>query len=170
LQKKHALQKKFVAVIGYPKSGKSTIIQSLSGCNNHSSHGPVMDTSVNLSVYVHTASPQENPRTTEAVFKEILRDVKKDPNSQGLVIAIQPTIRGKRLRMERMFELAKQDGFESYAFILEHPYLGERIGNFDNIESRVLTSDPDAKVFALDGRRFAILNAEAIKSLSRFPY
>jgi predicted kinase len=172
LQKKHALQKKFVAVIGYPKSGKSTIIQSLSGCKNHSYKGPVTDASVGLSIYVHAASPQENPKTTEAAFKIILRDVKKNINSQGLVTAIQPNAPNKRLLMETMFDLAKQAGFESYAFILEYPYSGRRLEPtlLNKIKSRVQESDSDARVLTLDGRRFAILNAEAIKSLSRFPY
>jgi len=171
MEQKPRLQKKFIAVIGYQKSGKSTIIQSLSGCNSHSSNGPVKDNSIGLSIYVHAASPQEYPQTTEAAFNKILLDVKTDKNSQGLVTAIQPNAPSKRLLMETMFNLAKQADFESYAFILEYPYDGRRLEPtlLYNIKSRVQESDSDAKVFTLDGRRFAILNADAIRSLSRFP-
>lgn len=171
LEQKHALQKKFIAVIGYPQSGKSTIIQALSGCKNHSYKDHITDDSVGLSIYVHASSLQENPQTAESDFKIVLQDVKKRLNSQGLVIAIQPNAPNKRLLMETMFDLARQAGFESYAFILEYPFDGERLKPtlLNKIKSRVQESDSDARVFTLDGRRFAVLNAEAIRSLSRFP-
>ncbi|MGD0801847.1 MAG: hypothetical protein ABR906_11070 [Terracidiphilus sp.] len=163
------MQKKFVAVIGYRKSGKSTIIRCLTGCENGSFIGEIHDKEVNLSIFVHAPSPQEHIKTDLKVFDNYLQEAKKGKHIQGLVFAIQPTLPNRRLSMEQMFSLARQRGFESYAFILEHPYKGERIRNFDNIKSRVLDVDPDAKIFALNGHRFAILNAEAIRSLSRLP-
>jgi energy-coupling factor transporter ATP-binding protein EcfA2 len=165
---------KFVAVIGKQKSGKSTIIQSLSGCNNHSSKELITDRSVNSSIYVHAPSPQEDPKTNEVVFSKILDKVLATGGCQGIVIAIQPTLPLRRLRMERMFEIAKKKGLESYAFIIEYPFdkkkSSGRIGNFEVIKKRISRSDPSASVVAIDGRRFASLNSEVIRSIARFPY
>jgi energy-coupling factor transporter ATP-binding protein EcfA2 len=175
LKRKDLWGKKFVAVVGYRNSGKSTIIQSLSGCKSHSYKGLITDSSVNLSVYVHAASPQEDPRTNEGAFTRILNRVKADASCQGLLIAVQPTLTRERLRMERMFEIARQAGLETYAFVIEFPFDKKRlaqggIGNFENIKERILKSDPKAKISSIDGRRFAILNSEAIRSIARFPY
>jgi predicted kinase len=164
------MRRKFVAVIGYRNSGKSTIIRSLTGCESRSFIGEVQDNEANLSIFVHAPSPQERGKVDKKVFENYLQKAKKGQRIQGLVFAIQPTIPNRRLSMEEMFSLARQGGFECYAFILEDPYKGKRIENFENIKSRVLDSAPDARVFALDGRRFAVLNAETIRSLSRLPY
>jgi predicted kinase len=163
------VRKKLVAVIGYGKSGKSTIIQSLTGCESRSFEGVVSDLADGQSIYVHTASPQEKPETDEERFKIILKQVVKDAAIQGLVIAIQPTMATARLRMEVMFQLAKKAGLLNYAFILDPPRNDASI-NFEYVSKRVLEGDPDASVFKLNGRRFAILNAEAIRALSRIPF
>ncbi len=164
------MQKKFVAVIGYRNSGKSTIVQSLTGCNNRSFIGYVEDKEANLSIFVHSTSPQEHPATNQAAFDRYLRNAKEKANLQGLVFAIQPTKPRRRLLMETMFNLAKQRGFECYAFILQPPYKNGEVMKFDEIRDRVLSGDSTAKIFALDARRFAVLNAEAIRSISRLPY
>jgi predicted kinase len=164
------MQKKFVAVIGYRKSGKSTIIRSLTGCESGSFVGEVRDVAAKLSVSVHAPSPQERGKTDKSVFDTHLQRCKRVHRIQGLISAVQPTVPSRRLSLEQMFGLAHQRGFESYAFILEHPYKGAKIRNFENIKDRVVNIDPDARVFALDGRRFAILNAEAIRSRCRIPF
>lgn len=175
MQLKIVARKKFIAVVGYPKSGKSTIIQSLSGCKNHSFKGLINDASAGVSIYVHAPSPQENPRTSERVFIKILDEVNKNLSCQGLLFAIQPTFAYKRLRMERMFEIACEKGFEGYAFVLEFPFAGggksSNIGKFKSIKQRILdSSNSKANVFAIDGRRFASLNSALIRSVARFPY
>lgn len=175
VERRRRVKKKFIAVVGYRKSGKSTIIQSLSGCHNHSFRGFITDHSINLSIYVHAPSPQERPSTDEAAFGKLLGRVATNKACQGLVIAIQPTLARERLRMERMFEMAREAGFESYAFVLEFPFndkkqAEKRIGNFENIKKRILDSDPETSVISIDGRRFASLNSEAIRSIARFPY
>ena len=164
------MRKKFVAVIGYRRSGKSTIIRSLTGCGSGAFVGEVCDNAANVSLFVHAPSPQEFGKTDEGAFDKFLQRCKRSQQIQGLVSAIQPTLPNRRLSLEKMFSLARQRGFESCAFILEHPYKGVRIGNFERIKERVLNTDPNARVFALDGRRFAILNAEAIRSLCRLPF
>ena len=163
------MRKKFVAVIGYGKSGKSTIIQSLTGCGNRGFTGIVEDLSENRSIYVHAASPQEQPRTDEPAFRRILQKVLRSATIQGIVIAIQPTEPNQRLSMDTVIGLAGQSSFESFAFVLDPPYNNATI-NFGFVRDRVLASDPNASVFRLDGRRFAILNSEAIRALARFPY
>jgi hypothetical protein len=77
--------------------------------------------------------------------------------------------------MERMFEFARQAGLETFAFVVEFPFNSKkssqkRIGNFENIKTRILESDPEARVSPVDGRRFASLNSAAIRSIARFPY
>ena len=163
------MRKKFVAVIGHGKSGKSTIIQSLTGCESRSFINVIEDRTTGLSIYVHAPSPQEHPQTDIKIFRDILQDILDDAKIQGIVIAIQPTCPTQRLSMEEMFEAAKNAKFESYAFILEPPY-GGRLTDFESVQKRVLANDKNAQVYKLDGRRFGILNAEAIRALSRLPY
>ena len=160
-------QKKFIAVIGYRRSGKSTIIQSLTGCKNHSFIGEVLDRELGVTIFVHAPSPQENPKTGEREFAAHLRKTATNRSALGVVIAIQPTLARRRLLMDKMLTLAFQQGFDCFAFILEHPYEGKRIGNVENIKQRILASAPNAKLYSLDGRRFAVLNAESIRALSR---
>jgi predicted kinase len=163
-------RKKFIAVVGYANSGKSTIIKSLTGCKDSSYIGLVQDREINLAMFVHAPSPQEHSATGEKEFINYLKNVKNESLILGMVIAIQPTLARKRIQMDLMFSLAAQYGFECYAFILEYPYnpyRGQKIGNFVNIRDRILKCDPNAKVFPLDGRRFALLNADSIRSLSR---
>jgi predicted kinase len=164
------MRKKFIAVIGYRRSGKSTIIRSLTGCESGTFVGEVRDAAAHLSIFVHAPSPQEFGKTDEGVFNEYLQRCKRRQQIQGLVSAIQPTFPSRRLSLEQMFSLASRHGFESYAFILEHPYKGGKIKNFERIKNRVLKIDSDARVLALDGRRFAILNADVIRSLCRLPF
>jgi predicted kinase len=168
LKQKQVLRKKFVAVVGYADSGKSTVIQSLSGCNNHSTNEKIRDASVGLCIYVLAPSPQELPVIGEEDFTSILQDVTRDETCQGVVAAIQPTLPTKRLSMEKMFDLARKFRFESFAYVLEFPFckgkkLEDRIGNLENIKTRILGIDSEAKVFPMDGRRFACLNADLIR-------
>jgi predicted kinase len=161
------MQKKFVAVIGPPKSGKSTVIRSLTGMNGI--YGYIVDRSTGLKIYFHARSPQEHAPEDEETFKELLEDLSHDKKVQGIIFAVQPTTPRKRLSMDKMFELTKNAGLENYAFVLDAPY-NEASVDFDEVKGRVIGIDPLAHVFKLDGRRFAILNAEAIRALSRFPY
>jgi energy-coupling factor transporter ATP-binding protein EcfA2 len=164
------MRKKFVAVIGPSDSGKSTVIRSLTGVLGISDfYGYIEDRSTGLKIYFHSRSPQEHVPENEEIFKELLEDVSKDKKVQGIIFAIQPTTPQKRLSMDKMFELTKKADLENYAFILDPPY-GKASVDYEEVKKRVMDKDPFAHVFKLDGRRFAILNAEAIRALSRFPY
>jgi energy-coupling factor transporter ATP-binding protein EcfA2 len=168
-----SLRKKFVGVIGPDKSGKSTVIQSLTGCHDHSFIGFVYDHSVSSKIWVHATSPQEQPpnhQTTEPIYRRYLRRVIQHQDAQGFVIAIRPNLPRRRLSMDRMFQLASQYGFETYAFILDPTYHGQNLGNFNQISNRLLAADPNVQIFKQDGRRFAILTAEAIRAISRLPH
>jgi hypothetical protein len=163
------LRKKLIAIVGYGKSGKSTIIQSLTGCGSRSFIGEVRDKAVGGSIYVYATSPQEqNPSITQAKFVNLLRKIASDPKIQGLVIAIQPVNPTVRLSMEVIFQLAKQMNFESYAFILDPPWNKASI-RFDYVSNRIRESDPNAYIFKLNGRRFAIANSEKIRSITELP-
>ena len=82
--------KKLVVVIGYKNSGKSTIIQSLTGCPTKSFCDFVIDEDTKNSVFVIASSPQEDPMTEEKLH-QILDSVIAKGRCSGVVIAIQPT-------------------------------------------------------------------------------
>jgi hypothetical protein len=161
------MRQKFIAVIGPRNAGKSTIIRSLTG--KIGIYGYVEDRTTGLKIYFHSRSPQEHARQNEKTFKELLVDVSKDKNVQGIIFAAQPTVPRKRLSMDKMFELTRKAGLENYAFVLGVSNEGASV-DFDEVSGRVLECDRSAHVFRLDGRRFAILNADAIRALSGLPY
>jgi predicted kinase len=129
----------------------------------------VQDFSNRHSLYVIAASPQETGLTA-ADFQRILNLILRTPLAQGLIAAIQPSQPTRRLRMEQMLDMARQSGFETFAFVLDPPRQRRNLQSFDEIRERILQADPVAQVVRLDGRRFAVLNAEAIRAISRVPF
>ena len=170
--------KRFIAVIGKGRSGKSTIIQSLTGCKSHNFQDFVPDMSTRRRIYVHAASPQEQPqknRTDLPEFKRQLRVVLRDRSVVGAVYAIQPTNPNKRLSLDEMLlEVVKNGLFETYAFILYPPRnrtKGSDRKSLKDLLNRVESCGVDVRnIHTLDGRKFAILNADAIRSISGVPY
>jgi GTP-binding protein EngB required for normal cell division len=54
--------KTFILLIGASNSGKSTVIQSLTGCKSRTADsGYVVDYSTGRKIYVIVSSPQESP-------------------------------------------------------------------------------------------------------------
>jgi energy-coupling factor transporter ATP-binding protein EcfA2 len=170
--------KRFIAVIGVGRSGKSTIIQSLTGCKSHNFRDFVIDESTRRTIYVHAGSPQEQHRynrTDLPEFRRQLRKVLRNRAAQGAVYAIQPTDPSKRLSLEEMFEEVAKDGlFETHVFILNPPRNEARKRDSESLTKlldRVKSCKVDVRnIHILDARRFAILNADAIRSISGVPY
>ncbi|MGA9820167.1 MAG: hypothetical protein WBQ36_01080 [Desulfobaccales bacterium] len=111
-------KKKFVAVIGYGKSGKSTIISSLTGCRKSTFRGFIKDKVNNNCVFVYSGSPQELPIALSDIIK-MLQKWNAIVGCSGMVMAIQPTKPRKRARMEEIFKEAISQGFDIYAFAVE---------------------------------------------------
>src|SRR5271167_4108150 len=117
---RYSATKKVVLVVGRPNSGKSTVIQSLTGCNSSRFQGEIEDKKSKKKIYVIAASPEEklidgtgfNAVNQTAVLKAILNRVKTSPDFIGLVIAMQGRpvqVRGgSRLRIEDVVKGSKK--------------------------------------------------------------
>jgi len=155
--------KKLVAVIGYRNSGKSTIIQSLTGCSTKGFCDFVIDEDTKSSVFVVASSPQEDSMTEEK-FRQILDSVIAKEGCSGVVIAIQPIRPHTRISMEKIFEIVQQvGGFKVFVFIL-HPTRDNYDGKAQDIRNRL--ADFNMEVRVLDARRFSHFNAREIQNVS----
>ena len=156
---KGANLKQFIAVIGNRNSGKSTVIKSLTGCQNSTFRGLVEDILTSHSIYVVCSSPQERTMTLQKLRK-ILKACSSASNCRGLVMAIQPTSPTKRLSMETIFqEVASGSAFRSHAFLLA-PGRDGSVPNTTSITTRLKPFK--LKPAILDGGRFSMLNAQII--------
>lgn len=153
--------KKFVAVIGRPHSGKSTIIQSLTGAKSRNFKGTVKDLSARKDVEVIAKSPQEDSEASLSEVRSRLNKAKRRGSSVGVVMAIQPRAEWTKISMERIFKAAKDRGFKMQAFVLEPPYKPINGWNAGEVEKRI----QNAKVpfQRLDARKFAHQNAAIIR-------
>jgi energy-coupling factor transporter ATP-binding protein EcfA2 len=163
--------RKFVGIIGNSNAGKSTIIKSLTGCKDTAFRGFVTDNSTNRCIYVICSSPQEGAVVMSLVdLQNILVQCVANPNCLGLVMAIQPTRPRTRLSMEDIFsEVTKTGNFSRHAFILA-PARNGKATNPDKIAARLNlpTLNPNfPQPIILDGRRFSMLNAQIINSITQ---
>jgi Fe-S cluster assembly ATPase SufC len=116
--------KPFVAVIGDRKSGKSTIIRSLTGCPTGSFVGEVAEKVHGKKIYVIAHSLQEKEELPKGEsLSAILKKVIKDNNILGIVIAIQPNNPTKKISMENIFRSAQKiGGFSFHTFVINPSY------------------------------------------------
>lgn len=160
--------KPFVGIIGGERSGKSTVIRSLTGCPTNSHRNIVTDRSNNTSIFAIASSPQEDSLSAED-FSRILNRVVRDDLILGIVMAIQPRRTRTRLSMETIFQTVRTTRrFESFAFILDPPYGGSGgVLSDQSLTARLQTLEVEPAV--LDARRFAHLSACDIRQLSGLP-
>lgn len=158
--------KKFIAVIGPARSGKSTLIQSLTGCHSHSARRLVIDRATERQIWVVANSPQEAP-LNRRWFVRIVDEVASRPSILGLVVAIQPTRPTTRLSMEVIFQIVEETrSFSKFAFLLDPPYRGRQSRSL-RAEVQERLRNFRVRVRILDGRRFALINASEIRRQSR---
>jgi energy-coupling factor transporter ATP-binding protein EcfA2 len=166
-RKNMQVKKKFVAVIGYSKSGKSTIISSLTGCRTSTFKHFINDNLTGNSVFVYSGSPQELSNITLSIIKKRLKQCKEKAKCSGMVIAIQPTKPRTRARMEAIFQEAMSQGFDVYAFVIEPGYENKNKNNgcHEDVKKRLASIGvPSSYVIKIDGRQFALKNANDINS------
>jgi hypothetical protein len=158
---------KFIAVIGQRNAGKSTIIRALTACKTVGFRGRVEDGKTNEWIEVIASSPQERDMPDLATK---MRKAANDPDCLGVVAALQPDYRGKRICMEGVFEIAQKCHAKCYAFIISQPYDEERARGVSLTkvttrltEFRIRLAKP---IHPLDARRFAHLNAAEIQKIA----
>lgn len=114
--------KEFIAIIGTSKSGKSTVIQSLTGCATRSFQGFVRDKASRKEIFVVCGSPQETNLSLYEL-RRIVRRVLRKKSAIALVIALQPTNPSRRVPMEDVFKTVDAvGGFRQTAWVLDPPY------------------------------------------------
>ncbi len=157
-------KKRFIAVIGGRSHGKSTIIRALTGVKGKKTPEHVRDLSTNKWMLVISHSPQEEPITPHVLQKEIRRAATSS-DSLGIVIALQPTNPTRRISMEDVFKMTEHYGFERYAFVIAKPYNGLHGNDPEAIRIRLESFDVEMPIQPLNARRFAHVNASAIRDI-----
>jgi|GEM_PF-4711863 len=156
--------RKFIAIIGSKNFGKSTIIQSLTGCPTKIYRGFVVGKDPDNSIFVVASSPEETPITVTEL-RSILSKSTRNSRCSGVVMAIQPTHPTKRLALEDIFRIVQDTGrFTSFGFIL-HPGYNNGDENVREIQQRLRNTHVQLRV--LDARRFAYLNATEVQSITK---
>lgn len=162
--------KSFVAVIGGRNSGKSTVIRSLTGCPTKGYRDVVTDLVSDKSIFAIAGSPQEQP-LEPVEFERILEQVISEDSTLGLVMAVQPTEPRLRLSLQDIFRAVQATGrFQTTAVMLHPPYKDPDSGESpdpNDVRKRLKALNVDLHV--IDGRRFAHINATAIRQLAQMP-
>lgn len=158
------LKKKFVAVIGYGKSGKSTIISSLTGCRKSTFQDFITDKVTGSSIFVCSGSPQEDPKIKLSIIAKWLRKCNEESGCRGMVIAIQPTNTYIRASMEEIFKEAKSQGFDIYAFVVEPGYNDTKICYAEVVDRLTSIGVSSSNIFKINGKQFALRTSNAINS------
>ena len=154
----------FIAIIAKSKSGKSTIIKTLTGCPTSNYRDFVEDKLTGERIFVICGSPQEQSLSLSQL-RTLLKAASSDRACRGVVIAIQPTRPHSRLSMETIFQEADNcGGFEMNAFIID-PERDGKAASTSSIRTRLGAFD--VKIQTLDGRRFALSNAQIINDAAR---
>jgi GTPase SAR1 family protein len=158
-------KKNFIAVIGDQNSGKSTIIQALTGCKSGISRNRVEDRVTGKWIQVIASSPQEK-RISRSDLKRKIGEAATDPLCLGLVIALQPTYPRKRLSIVDVFAVAEEYSMKRHVFVISRPYSSKADRTeVSEIETRLSKFHIEGPVQPVDARRFAHVNASAIRDI-----
>ena len=160
---------RFVGVIGNKNAGKSSIIQSLTGCRSALFRDYIYG-SANQSIYVCCSSPQEivfefqnqtDISAISAVMNQVIANAAH--GCRGMVMAIQPNFPTSRPSIEDIFQQASASGFTSiFAFVVEPGYTPSH-----NIYLSVTNRLPGvANISQISGLDFPLINATAINNIS----
>lgn len=159
------MKKSFVAVIGHRESGKSSIIRALTGIKGKRVPERVEEVSTGKWISVISHSPEECP-LTDKQFRNVMKMVANSRLALGVVIALQPNRPWQRQRMEDIFKLAKPYRFTFRVFVIEVAYQPHSRGTDPGeIEQRLTTIGVNVRAHAVDARRFAHVNAAAIRNI-----
>jgi len=158
-------KKIFIAVIGDQNSGKSTIIRALTGCKSGISRNRVENRITGKWIQVIASSPQEK-RISHSDLKRKMNEAATDPQSLGLVIALQPTYPTKRLSIVDVFEMAEEFSMRRHVFVISRPYSNKADRTeVAEIEKRLSRFHIENPIQPVDARRFAHVNASAIRDI-----
>lgn len=159
------MKKSFVAVIGHRESGKSSIIRALTGVKGQRSPELVEDVSTGKWIHVISHSPEECP-LPDKQFRNVMNMVANSRLARGVVIALQPNRPSRRQSIEDIFRMAKAYRFNFRVFVIETPYQRNSRGTDPTeIEQRLTAVGVSVRAQPLDARRFAHINAAAIRNI-----
>jgi hypothetical protein len=160
----------FVAVIGRARSGKTTVVRSLTGCSTGwPREGQfVVDRLNGRSIYVIDKSPQETGLEKKEFARALSRCARRG-SLVGIVVTVQPTEPRSRLSMEDMFEtVSRNKRFSAMPIVLDPGYDTSANPTLKN-EVQKRLNQFGVSVVRLDGRRFSHLNARRIRRLAKMP-
>ena len=161
----------FIGIIGNRNFGKSTIIQSLTGCQSTSYRGYI-NGNQNQKVYVCCSSPQERifefngKEDIDAIIDIMSQITNASSGCRGMIIAIQPTNPHVRPSMERIYQEAALRGFTSiYGYVVDPGYHAS--GNiFISVQQRLQSINQHLIVSNISGIDFPFYNATQINNAS----
>lgn len=163
-------RKPFVAVIGEARSGKTTVVRSLTGCPAGWPRGGqfVIDKTDGREIYVIDKSPQESGLNKNE-FEKALRQCIRKKSLVGIVMALQPTEPRTRLSIEDVFAAVSGHRQLLPIAVVLNPGYNSLSNGRSASDVRKRLSPFGAKVVALNGQRFAHLNARRIRKLAGIP-
>jgi len=95
-----------------------------------------------------------------------MNEAATDPQSLGLVIALQPTYPTKRLSIVDVFEMAEEFSMRRHVFVISRPYSNKADRTeVAEIEKRLSRFHIENPIQPVDARRFAHVNASAIRDI-----
>ncbi len=155
--------KPFIGVIGLRESGKSSVIQSLTGARSAGFRGYIQNRETSESIYVFTSSPQEDPIAL-AEFKRRIRSAANKKGCRGIVCAIQPNKPRIRICLEDIYQaVTTVGGLKPYAYLINPSHR-------EGAASTSLTAEVTQRLQAsnvmphlLNGNRFPFQNATIIE-------
>lgn len=158
--------KPFVGVIGNAKSGKSTVIRSLTGAPSTSFRGYMRNRKTGETILVFASSLQEDHMELYKFRNRIQRAVRNN-KCRGIVCAIQPTYPTKRNSLEDILgEATKFTELEPYAFLINpgHGMNAQVYRATAEVTNRLKPFG--VELHRLDGNRFPLQNAREIDAVT----
>lgn len=163
----------FVGVVGNKNSGKSSIIQSVTGCKSPIYNDFIYDNSTNESIYVCCHSPQElifnySGSVNIEAIEELVENLKSKKNCRGLIMALQPNNPRIKPSIEDVYNVVTRNasGFSSfYCFVVEPGYINSP-SIINDVGQRLSSVGLTQPPIPISGEEFPFKSATKINNTS----